>query len=312
MKFKYFLLIVFLACVSLSCRTTVVDNNSLKKEINYIPYYLKVYEADSLFITNNFQKSYQILDSLFQKYEPLEMENYYEYSNYIASSVMSGHIDGLDGKIKKGYLNFGDVGFLHPQSYEIRQKIAKMSKLSKDEKELYKKEYSKRINLSLRKRIDIMFDEDQSVRRKNLNEEGMKFFENKHAKELEEIIANYGYPDYQVIGSMNYEDANWNIPKPISCHILFVHQNIAFKEKYLPFLLNELKRGKCSPRDYSAIYDSYLFKKSAELNIIPKQLYGSIGIENRALVNPKKIDSIRKSIGLPKLGYEMWRAKKIE
>lgn len=308
MKLKNFLLITFLAFVSFSCKTKVVDANSLKKEINYIPYYLKVYEADSLFITNNFEKSYQILDSLFQKYEPLEMENYYEYSNYIASSVMSGHVDGLDEKIKKGYLNFGGFGFLHPQGYEIRQKIAKISKLSMDEKNLYKKECSKKINLALRKEIDIMDDEDQSVRMKNLNEEGMTFFREKHREQLEKIMTTYGYPNYQLIGSMNYQDENWSSLKPIKVVTLFLHQDPDFQDKYLPVLLKKLKEGKCSPDDYASIYDKSLWKKSLKLNN-EKQLYGTF--PNLALDNPQKIDSIRKSIGLPKLGYEMRRVKKL-
>jgi hypothetical protein len=58
------------------------------KEVNYIPYYLKVYEADSLYIIKDYKKSYDILDSLFKKHEPLQMANYYEVNNYYKLKII--------------------------------------------------------------------------------------------------------------------------------------------------------------------------------------------------------------------------------
>ena len=64
-----------------SCKsnfTSIGDKNA-----NYIPYYLKVYEADSLYLLGNYKQSYEILDSLFKKFEPINMPVYFEYEQYI-------------------------------------------------------------------------------------------------------------------------------------------------------------------------------------------------------------------------------------
>ena len=44
---------------------------------NYIPYYLKVYEADSLFLVKNYSLAYDKFDSLFKYYEPINMPLYF-------------------------------------------------------------------------------------------------------------------------------------------------------------------------------------------------------------------------------------------
>lgn len=90
-----------------SCKssyTIIGDENA-----NYIPYYLKVYEADSLFIVGDYERSYEILDSLFKKYEPIEIQGYYEYSSYVFSAVLSGKNKNLKKLAKKGYINNGGL-----------------------------------------------------------------------------------------------------------------------------------------------------------------------------------------------------------
>lgn len=274
--------------------------SSKNTDINYIPYYLKVYEADSLFLTNNFKGSYKILDSLFQKYEPINMENYKEYGNYIASSVMTGHIKDIDEKIKKGFSNFGTIGFNHPESSKLFDTIRKVTKLSKEDFTLFLKDYSKKINLDLRKRIVQMDIEDQSSRGDNYSVEKMKFYQKKHKKEIEDIISNYGYPNYQIIGSSGYSDPSNPTQMPIIFTTIFLHQDNKILKKHLPMLLENLKKGKCSPDDYASIFDRLMWETRKD----SKQLYGTF--PDHGNLHPEKIDSIRKSIGLPRFGYETW------
>ena len=72
-------------------------------------------------------------------------------------------------------------------------------------------------------------------------------------------------------------------------------------------LVPYLKNGTCSPHDYATYYDSNLWVTKNQ------QKYGTIlgeDVENRIpLSNPKKIDSIRKSVGLPSKNYLNWRDK---
>lgn len=290
-----------------SCKT---KKNSLEvtisKEVNYIPYYLKVYEADSLFVTNNYKKSYEILDSLFQIYEPINMENYYEYGNYIASSVMSGHTEGIYKKIEKGYLKFGKIGVLHKNSYELLDSVYKVASLTNEDRLRLKSEYLKTINLDLRKKIQIMEEEDQSVRQ-NYDEVKINYFREKHKIELDDIISKYGYPNYQVIGPMGYLEEE---PVPFTVKVMFLHQDTIFQKKHLPLLLENLKKGKSLPDDYTSIFDKVIWVRTEDKKTNKhKQLYGTF--PNVDLMNPKKIDSIRTSIGLPHIKYLMWRHNNI-
>ena len=78
---KKTIVLLTLILLLLSCKskfTSIGDENA-----NYIPYYLKVYEADSLYLTKNYEQSYKILDRLFKNYEPINIETFNEYLNYI-------------------------------------------------------------------------------------------------------------------------------------------------------------------------------------------------------------------------------------
>lgn len=294
------LLIVSLFIISFSsCKTSKINsNNSIaKKEANYIPYYLKVYEADSLFLTNNYQGSYKILDSLFQIYEPANMENYYEYGNYIASSVMTGHSKDIDEKIKFSCSNFGGIPLFHPDSGKLYDTISKVSKIPREEVMKLMESYTKRKDSVLRKKIEIMDYEDQSVRMPKIDTVGMLFFEKKHQKEIAEIISKYGYPSRRILGNLNNSQG-----RPISFTTIFLHQKDHIKKKYLPMLLENLKKGAISPSEYADIVDKIYMTEN-------KSLYGSF--PDFPLLYPKKIDSIRKTIGLPRYGYENWAYKKV-
>jgi hypothetical protein len=75
----------------ISCKSKVIERNvaaNEKKEVNYIPYYLKVNEADSLSLVGDYKKSHHILDSLFKKFEPLNREFYNEYFTYFVNQLI--------------------------------------------------------------------------------------------------------------------------------------------------------------------------------------------------------------------------------
>ena len=97
---KTAILLGIMVTALVSCKSSYIrigDENA-----NYIPYYLKVYEADSLFIVGDYERSYEILDSLFKKYEPINIDGYEEYLIYIASSIELNNIkkNRLRKKIK--------------------------------------------------------------------------------------------------------------------------------------------------------------------------------------------------------------------
>lgn len=307
MKKNLILLLILLLFIN-SCKTHkknfVVVTKPQIKELNYIPYYLKVYEADSLFNEENYQGAYEILDSLFKTYEPVNTLNIGVYDKYIISSFKTKHFEDFKTKVTKAHLDFGGLapyGSMNDSIYQI-------AGLSKEDVINLKKEYRSSLNDSLRVKISKMRKEDQEVR-KNYNEEGMKFYAKKHEKELDEIFKKYGFPTDKLIGSMLYfdSDSNEEFPRP---DVVLIHQgaNKDAKEKILPILFNYLKEGKCSPLLYAWVYDKH------EIIYNNKQYYNSWDkvqvARDTSLVNRKKNDSIRRTIGLQSLEYDISLEKK--
>ena len=68
-------------------------------------------------------------------------------------------------------------------------------------------------------------------------------------------------------------------------------------------LYKSLINGKISPSEYGGIVDKIYLDNG-------KLYYGTF-LGEVQLINEKKIDSIRKTIGLPSYGYEEWAFKKM-
>lgn len=278
--------------------------------LNYIPYYLKVYEADSLFTLKDYQGSYKILDDLFKKYEAKNTVSFYEYGTYLASCLMTGNTKNIDVKVRKSYRDFGVLVVLGLDSQKHIDDLIKLSKITTSEIEELKKEYLNSLNQPLISKLTQMLNEDQSVRQ-NYSLEGMLFYVKKHKKELDSIFLSSGYPSEKELGQDIFFDMNnikSTIPhfETILIHISKEANKEGFEElnnKIVPYL----KNGTCKPLDYATYYDSNLWVTKNQ------QKYGTIlgeDVENRIpLSNPKKIDSIRKSVGLPSKNYLIWRDK---
>ena len=298
-------IILFFSCNS---KMLQVDNEKIKTEnnIDYIPYYLKVYEADSLYLTNNFQRSYEILDSLFKVYEPLNIDNYAEYSVYLNCCLKSGHFENLREKVIYGLTHFGGIQTLHKDSRKMYLELKDKTSISNDEENELKIKYYNSLDLELRKKMLQMFNDDQAVRLENGSNEEMKIVDEKNRIELNSIFKNYGSPTKRLIGSNNAYDT----PDKghIDFEVFFLHQSDSVRKKYLPILLDGAKKGFCEPDVYATLYDRM------QLESIGKQYFGSYSCSSDnevcTLSNPKKIDSIRKSIGLPpSIKYYSWKVK---
>jgi hypothetical protein len=305
---KNYIITIFIGLFLLfSCKssyTRIGDKNA-----NYIPYYFKVYEADSLFLVNDFKGSFKILDDLFKKYEPINMQGYYEYGNYLASAVMIGKTKHLNNKIKKSYIDFGGILTYHYDSPKLETKILGYSKFSEEELNGFKQIYLNKINFELRKKIVRMIDEDQRVRI-NMNNDSMNFFHEKHKKELDDIFLKYGYPNLKTIGYDNYFENSADLS------LILIHQDVSDKEHFLVLMLDNLKKGNCMPSEYAVVYDKKVWMQSVSNQ--DKQYFGSFvnfkdGSLDMPVLNPKGLDSIRKSIGLKNsYSYDWWRNKKLK
>ena len=304
MKFNIVVLCVLVFLISCKSNYTHIGD----KNANYIPYYLKVYEADSLFLINDYEKSYEILDKLFKKYEPINIQGYYEYGNYLASAVMCGKTKNINKKIKKSFTDFGGISIYHYNSPKFKDTILAYSKFSKEELNGFKQIYLKKINLELRNKIELMVNEDQRVR-VDMKNDSMDFFQKKHKKKLDSIFLKYGYPNLKTIGYDNYFENSADL-----CLIL-IHQDVSDKELFLKVMFENLKKGNCMPSEYAAVYDRKIWTQTSSRKSM--QYFGSfINMKDGSLsipvLYPKQLDSIRKSIGLKNsYTYDWWKYKKM-
>lgn len=288
---KTVILLGIMLTALVSCKssyTKIGDENA-----NYIPYYLKVYEADSLFIVGDYERSYEILDSLFKKYEPVEMEGYYEYSSYVFSAVLSRKNKNLKKLAKTGYINNGG---LNTQQVAVLLKLDSINYIiGLDNKKIdkYKEIYNKNINWKLRKKIDRMSEEDQAIRQgDNIDTNKLSELANIHEKMIVEIFDKYGYPSTKKTGFGKGD-----------LHAIFLHTDpVEYTPNYLlPKLKGYVTKGYEVPTMYGDVFDKWYYFENAEYYFTP----------NKESYNEKEVDSIRRASGLPHLNYLNWRRKRM-
>ncbi len=271
-------LITALICL-LSCKSNYTRIGD--KDANYIPYYLKVYEADSLF----------------EKYEPVNMDNYIEYGIYLNSALKSNHIKKLKRKVKIGLIKYGGIVPHHKSSFEMYLDLIKILQLSEKDILRYKNRYYRKLNLNLRTDFITNYNKDQEARvNGSLNK--MKQIDCENNFFLDSVFKKTGFPKKSIIGSNAYYDAPDN--GVIYLHIFIIHQDELFRARMLPILYDGIKKGFFEPENYAIVYDRDLLLKKQN------QLYGSYEC-NGSCGLPKNIDSLRRDIGLPHLKYYQWK-----
>jgi hypothetical protein len=301
------LFVVFI--FSISCKSKVIksENKLAEKEINYIPYYLKVNQADSLRLIGNLTRANEIVDSLFQKYEPLNLSFYNEYYAYLGNKVLLKNFDKIDLVLKNSIEKYGLKVENCLQDSIFKIALEKTIFKEKDLNKFYDN-YVNNLDLEYRFAIEKMIENDQMVRlTKPINHNNWIKVDKENAENIKSLIEKYGYPSLNKIGRKDFNDKSSHID------LLFLHAKKEELENYiLDLMLEAVKKGECEPGDYAVVYDKYLYSTG---KYDGKVLYGELRHPNKpledVLINPSKIDSIRKSIGLESLNYKYWKYKKL-
>lgn len=303
LKNIFFIILVSLGFYSCKSNYTRIGD----KNANYIPYYLKVYEADSLNLVGEYKRSHEILDSLFKKYEPLKLGFYNEYFTYLRNKVILNDFDNIDLVLKKAIEDYG----LNIELYEkdsLNFIAIKKTKFTRKDLDGFYKNYLKGLNLEYRYAIEKMIENDQRVRLAvPRDKEEWEKVDKENAENIKFLIAKYGYPSTKKIGPRFFTD------KSADVSTLFLHATKEAREDYiLDLMLASVKKGECEPTDFATVYDKYLYSSGEHDG---KVLYGELRDRKKSLdlvlLNSKKIDSIRSSIGLEHLEYKKWKYKKL-
>lgn len=273
----FLLLLIFI----ISCKT---------KPVNYITYYNKVNEIDSIF---RFQRdtltTIKKYRKLFRKYPPKNQERISEFETFIKIA---------DSKNKK----FGGQKSL----FKLIPLVAPNWKYKKEEQdffELYKKygidrikieqevsNWKKGLNKKLIDSFTIAFIRDQEKEREDVSL--FKINDKKNAELFLWTFKNYGYPSLQKIGLWGNND----VFMPMSS--LYLH--MPWQDQYLEIqkkILEYVKSGDCPPRDYAGMVDRHLLQVKNE-----DVLYGHY-ISYNTVLDTLKVNKNRKNIGLPSIQH---------
>ena len=275
----FLLLLIFI----ISCKT---------KPVNYITYYNKVNEIDSIF---RFQRdtltTIKKYRKLFRKYPPKNQERISEFETFVKIA---------DIKNKK----FGGQKSL----FKLIPLVAPNWKYKKEEQdffELYKKygidrikieqevsNWKKGLNKKLIDSFSVAFVRDQEARGDNFNEYLISLDDRKNAELLLWTFKEFGFPSLQKIGLWG----NNEVFMPFSS--MFLH--MTSEDKYVEIekkVLEYVKSGDCPPRDYAGMVDRHLLQVKNE-----DVLYGHY-ISYNTVLDTLKVNKNRKNIGLPSIQH---------
>lgn len=287
--------LILIFCCSGGKQITVANNTKIEKEVNYIPYYLKVYEAKGLFEQGNYERSFEILDSLFRKYEPLNQFMVDEYKTYLQLAYLSSNKHIFPKALIKGIEEYGlsDLVF---ENDSIMNLVYKESGLDSVQYTTHWSRYLDKINFGLRDTIKEMVKRDRFKNREDWDTpEGARrldSIDSINSVLLKYIFEEYGYPGESVIG--NGAIALKREESPISVVIsgVLLHTRDSIRQAYfLPKMLEFVKQGKAPPLFYARMVDQL------EVYHQRPQVYGTY--TNVMVKDSSKLDGLRKSIGLP-------------
>lgn len=282
MRKKAFYYLFYLTLVSLftfsSCKSG---------EYNYITYYNKVNKIDSIY---RFQKDtlsvIKQYNKLFRQYPPKNQERIEEYATYIKlSDKFNKNFGGkkslyklipliapFNKEYKKYYWLYQKYGI---DSIEVKQEIA---------------QWKKGLNKKMMDSFTILFIRDQEKDRSD--SDLVKINDKKNAELFKWILENEGYPSVQKIGLWG----NKGVFMPMSAFL----SHMSFSDSYPYFekkLLEYVKTGDCPPHDYANMVDRHY------LQVLKKDILYGVYIGHNNIQDSIKINSNRKSIGLPSLKH---------
>ena len=287
------LLWIFLFTVILSCKT---------REVNYIPYYLKTYTADSLYITGDYQKSFKILDDLSKNYALLNPIETRDLELYIKTAQLTGNYGVLKPAIKN-LVSTWDYRPEHIEYDSLMKEAWKKANISEKEIQKWEEICKRNINWTLRDTLITMTTNDQIFRKGSGVDLVRDSVDISHKNLLINIFEKYGYPDFRMVGYP--KDGERTDLGTIYLHIFDQLTDEEF-EYYKTHLLKYIKEGKANPNYLANLVDRTTYTNEH------KTIYGTYGThiswgDKMVEFDTIEINRNRKSIGLPSVEYQQFK-----
>lgn len=264
-------------------------------ELNYINYYKKVNEIDSIYrLANKPKKAVKKYKRLFHKYEPKNQRYTKEFGTYLLLADRYNIDFGGERQVRKL------IRLLAPSSqfdhwnndYQVLFiKYNLDSLVLKNEIEQWKSV----LNQELIDSVLIAIKRDLEPKQGYYNKSLAYVNDLKNIKLLKWIFQHYGFPSQNKIGFEKELDLN-NFFLNFGCsNIIDNNNNFEYLEKTL---LNYVKSGDCPPNYYAQLIDCYFWEKSKRIPYAT-----NIRLIDET-VDTVWVDKNRKLIGLPSLHYQ--------
>jgi hypothetical protein len=275
------LILLLIISLFLSCKS---------KKLNYIDYYHKVYAIDSSYrMSKDTSATIRQYKKLFRKYPPAQNERMEEYENYILNAGRFhknfGGIKSLDKLIAQSAPNW-KYKRQEPVFFKLYKKYG-IDSITVEQKVL---QWKRSLNKILIDSFSIAFERDQHNERIGPN---VVINDKKNAELLIWTFKNYGFPSRQKIGLYGNNEQ--------FMHMGILLNHMAGTEHYEYFktkLLEYVKSGECTPRDYIEMVDKHQYIHYLET------IYGIFIHSNTPDFNAAdsaRIDRNRESVGFPTL-----------
>ncbi|PIF44501.1 hypothetical protein CLU96_1477 [Chryseobacterium sp. 52] len=256
-----------------------------KKEVNYILYYQKANDIDSIYrIAGKPKLAIEEYKKLFEEYEPRNQERLREYETYLILADRFNIDFGGKRSLKKLILLKAERGGHCQEYYPLFKKYGIDSLDVKDQISDWKKD----LNQTLIDSFTVAMKRDQEGRPLDTAVAHRNVMKN--VRLLLWTFKKYGYPTSKKMGTMGPHDTFFAMTT------FLTHMNET--KEYYPQIKTKLyeyvKSGDCPPRDYTLMIDN---------NALLEDKEGIYRLNPGVSKDSAKINRNRKSIGLPSIKH---------
>lgn len=285
---KYFTIILLF--IFTSCKTLQ------KSGCNYITdYYPIIYKADLEFITQNYEKAFELYQDAFKSCPPPKELTYGEIGNFAETCAILGKNDLAVEYMKKDIQRGMEIKWMQQNENFNKFFASKQGKKLISDYDHLRQTALSSFNLELREELKKMIIEDQKYRPGNYREnvDKQEAIDDYNTKRIIEIFNDFGFPNETVTGNYSIDQLDVRI------NGMLLHTSDSIRINYfVPKITEFVINGTCRPETLASIIDQYHLYKGRP------QIYGTYGIGKKydnMLSDRKIVDSNRISVGLQPL-----------
>ena len=233
------------------------QKKKINEEYDYINnYYQFVYQAHYEYLNGNYQRAYDLLKTAENNCPLLNQMGIYEPTILAECAAKLGKHKEAFYYMEFTLKEFGTKFTYFENNENLTElKSFKRWKKIKEKADKYFQDYTKRVDLNLRKELKFMSKEDQRVRTNGFDIEGAKIVDSINNEKLKKIVPECDcYPNYSLnlVGNYDVDEFDPEIS------VLVMHINSVRAEYWKPIFLDLIKRGRAPADIYGNLIDSNL------------------------------------------------------